>query len=135
MSKIMVVDDEQDLREMISLIMEKEGYEIEEAKDGSDFLNKIDEFQPDLVTLDVMMPGLTTKDILEQLKEKQTKPKIILLSVVQFSEEEKNKIFAMGNIVDYITKPFDLSEFIETVEKHISKKPVKFVETHESKIC
>jgi len=135
MSKIMVVDDEQDLREMISLMMEKEGYEIEEAKDGSDFLNKIDEFQPDLVTLDVMMPGLTTKDILEQLKEKQTKPKIILLSVVQFSEGEKNKIFAMGNIVDYITKPFDLSEFIETVEKHISKKPVKFVEAHESKIC
>jgi DNA-binding response OmpR family regulator len=135
MSKIMVVDDEQDLREMISLMMEKEGYEIEEAKDGSDFLNKIDEFQPDLVTLDVMMPGLTTKDILEQLKEKQTNPKIILLSVVQFLEAEKNKIFAMGNIVDYITKPFDLSEFIETVKKHISKKPVKFVEMHESKIC
>ena len=121
MSKIMVVDDEQDLREMINLMMEKEGYEIEAAKDGSDFLDKIDEFQPDLVTLDVMMPGLTTKDILEQLKEKRTKPKIILLSVVQFSEEEKNKIFAMGNIVDYITKPFDLSEFIETVERHISK--------------
>ena len=135
MSKIMVVDDEQDLREMISLMMEKEGYEIETAKDGSDFLNKIDEFQPDLVTLDVMMPGLTTKDILEQLKEKQTKPKIVLLSVVHFSEAEKNEIFAMGNIVDYITKPFDLSEFIETVEKHISKKSLKFVETHESKIC
>ena len=118
MTKIMVVDDEEDLREMVNLMMQKEGYETEMAQDGIDFLKKNDNFQPDIVTLDVMMPGLTTKDILKELKDKYNKPKIILLTVVRFSEEEKEKLFKMGNVVDYITKPFDFEELITTVKDH-----------------
>ena len=118
MTKIMVVDDEPDLREMIDLMMKKEGFETEMAVDGTDFLNKIDVFQPDLVTLDVMMPGLTTKEILEKLKEKNSKPKILLLSVVRFSDEEKKKLFEMG-VIDYITKPFEFEVLMESVRKWI----------------
>jgi len=94
-NSIMVVDDEPDLREMIELMMKKEGFETELAEDGADFLEKIDVYKPDLVTLDVMMPGLTTKEILEKLKEKNCKPKIILLTVVRFSDEEKKKLIEM----------------------------------------
>ncbi len=121
MTKVMVVDDEHDLREMINLMMQKEGYETEMAENGEDFLNKIDNFSPEIVTLDVMMPGLTTKEILEKLQEKATKPKIVLLTVVRFSDEEKVKILEMGNIVDYVTKPFDFDALIETVKKHLSQ--------------
>jgi DNA-binding response OmpR family regulator len=99
----MVVEDEQDLREMINLMLQQGGFETATADNGEDFLNKIDDFQPDLVTLDVMMPGLTTKEILEKLKDKKTKPRIILLTVVRFSEEEKRRLFERG-IVDYVTK-------------------------------
>ena len=120
MTKIMVVDDETDLREMINLMMKKEGYETEMAENGEDFLSKIDEFKPELVTLDVMMPGLTTKEILEQLKNKQSSPKIILLTVVRFSEEEKEKILELGNVVDYLTKPFDFEKLIGAVKKHLN---------------
>ena len=67
-----------------------------------------------------MMPGLTTREILERLKEKDCKPKIILLTVVRFSEEEKEKILEMGTVVDYITKPFDFEDFIQKIKKHIS---------------
>jgi len=119
MTKIMIVDDEQDLREMIDLMMKKEGFETELAVDGMDFLRKIDIFQPDLVILDVMMPGLTTKEILEKLKEKNSKTKIILLTVVRFSDEEKKKLFEMGNVVDYVTKPFELDELMGSVRKWI----------------
>ncbi len=118
MTKIMVVDDEQDLREMIELMMKKEGFETETSVDGTDFLNKIDVFHPDLVTLDVMMPGLTTKEILDKLKEKSCKPKIILLTVVRFSDEEKKKLFEMG-VIDYITKPFEFEDLMESVRKWI----------------
>lgn len=117
MTKIMVVDDEPDLSEMINLMMQKEGFETEIAEDGADFLNKIDSFQPDLITLDVMMPGLTTKEILEKLKEKKNNSKIILLTVVRFSEGEKERIFKMGNVIDYITKPFELDEFVNIIKK------------------
>ena len=121
MMKIMVVDDEQDLREMINLMMQKEGFETQIAHDGADFLEKIDDFQPDLVTLDVMMPGLTTKEILEKLKEKSSNPKIILLTVVRYSEEEKKKILKMGNVIDYITKPFEIDDLIKTINKHLDQ--------------
>ncbi|MCK4365100.1 MAG: response regulator [Thermoplasmatales archaeon] len=120
MTKVMVVDDEQDLREMINLMMKKEGYETEMAENGEEFLEKIDNFDPDVVTLDVMMPGLTTKEILTKLQEKKSNPKIILLTVVRFSDEEKKKILEMGNVVDYITKPFEFDDLINTVKKTTS---------------
>ncbi len=122
MTKVMVVDDEPDLREMLNLMLHKEGFETEMAEDGSEFLNKLDSFNPDLVTLDVMMPGLTTSEILKKLKEKKSKPKIILLTVVRYSEEEKEKILEMGNVVDYITKPFDIDELTERIYKHINQQ-------------
>jgi len=117
----MVVDDEKDLREMVNLMMQKEGFETEMAEDGADFLNKIDNFQPDLVTLDVMMPGLATKEILEKLKEKKNNSKIILLTVVRFSDDEKEKIFKKGNVVDYITKPFEIDDLIDTIKKALEQ--------------
>ena len=122
MTKIMIVDDETDLREMLNLMLHKEGFETATAESGEDFLNKIDGFQPDLVTLDVMMPGLTTREILEKLKEKNTKPKIILLTVVRYSEEEKQKLYQKG-IVDYVTKPFELDELLNHIHKHVLQQP------------
>ena len=121
MTKIMVVDDEPDLREMLNLMLSKEGFETETAVNGSDFLNKLDNFDPDIVTLDIMMPGLTTSEILRELNGKKSKPKIILLTVVRYSENEKKKIFGMGNVVDYVTKPFDLDQLIDAIHKHVMK--------------
>ena len=116
----MIVDDETDLREMLNLMIRKEGYKTAMAENGEDFLRKIDDFQPDLVTLDVMMPGLTTREILEKLKEKKTKPKIILLTVVRYSDEEKQKLYQMG-IVDYVTKPFELDDLTNSIHKYLGK--------------
>jgi DNA-binding response OmpR family regulator len=121
MKKIMVVDDEADLREMIHLIMQKEGFEAQMAENGKDFLEKIQEFHPDLVTLDVMMPGLTTHNILETLRKKKINTKIVLLTVVRFTEKEKQHLFENGFIVDYLTKPFEVKELLCTVHKHVDK--------------
>ena len=122
MTKIMIVDDEEDLREMLDILFHREGFETNTAENGADFLQKIDVFKPDLVTLDIMMPGLTTREIFTKLKEKKTNPKVILLTVVRYSEEEKKKIFEMGNVVDYITKPFELDELLDIVNKQIMRQ-------------
>jgi len=119
LTKIMIVDDELDFREMLDIMMKKEGYETEMAEDGSEFLDKLDSFNPDIVTLDVMMPGITTKEILEKLKEKKSNPRIILLTVVRYSDEEGEKVFKMGNIVDYIKKPFEIDNLMDSVKKHM----------------
>jgi DNA-binding response OmpR family regulator len=119
MTRIMIVDDEPDLREMVDLLLHKEGFETKTAEDGSEFLEKLDEFDPDIVILDVMMPGLTTSEILEKIKEKKSNPKIILLTVVRFSKQEIEKIYQSGNILDYITKPFKFNHLMNTIHKHI----------------
>jgi len=115
--RILIVDDDPDFRELLDLMLRKEGIQTTIAENGEDFLNKIDDFQPDLVTLDVMMPGLTTEEILEKLTKKKCKPKIILLTVVRYSKETLEKILNKGNIVAYIDKPFDLDDFIDTINK------------------
>lgn len=117
LGRILIVDDESDMREMLSIMLNKEGFETEVAEDGSEFLNKIDEFDPDIVTLDVMMPGLTTKEILGKLKNMKSNPKIILLTVVRFSEEEKKKLLKMNNVVDYVTKPFEFDDLMDSIKK------------------
>ena len=122
MTKIMIVDDEEDLREMLDILFHREGFETSTAKHGADFLQKVDAFKPDLVTLDIMMPGLTTREIFAKLKEKKTNPKIILLTVIRYSKEEKKKIFEMGNVVDYVTKPFELNELLDAVHKQIMRQ-------------
>lgn len=121
MTRVMVVDDERDLREMIELLLKKEGFETQTAEDGEDFLNKVDKFQPELVTLDVMMPGLTTQEIISNLKHKDVSPKIILLTVIRYSEQEKEKLKDMG-IIDYVTKPFELDDLINRIQGHILGK-------------
>ena len=117
--RIMIVDDERDFREMLNLMLRNKGFEIEFAEDGSIFLEKVDDFQPDLVILDVMMPGLTTEEILEQMKKKKSKPKIILLTVVRFTPKKLDKLLEMDDIVDYIKKPFDIDAFLDSVKKHV----------------
>ena len=121
MSRVLIVDDDQDLREMIHLIVKKQGFEVAMAENGEDFLEKIDCFHPDLVTLDVMMPGLTTLEILQKLKKKKHHPKIVLLTVVRYSEKERQDLFEKGNIVDYLTKPFEVNDLIHTIQKHLGK--------------
>jgi len=118
LKKILIVDDETDHLDMISMMLQEEGFETETTTDGIDFLEKVDIVQPDLVTLDVMMPGPTTDEILEKLKEKKTNPKIILLTIIKYLKEEQ-KVFEKWNIVDYIKKPFDVDVLIESVKEHI----------------
>jgi DNA-binding response OmpR family regulator len=119
LGKVMIVDDELDIREMLVLMLQKEGFETETAEGGSDFLEKIDRFQPDLVILDVMMPGLTIEEIFKKLKEKNSKSKIILLTVIRFTDWKKEEMVKMNNIVEYIKKPFDYDYFVDVVKKHI----------------
>jgi DNA-binding response OmpR family regulator len=104
---------------MIQKMLEQESYETMLAENGSQFLEKLDTFDPDLVILDVLMPGLTTEEIFEKLMSKKSKPKIILLTVVRYSKEALEEILNKGNIVAYIKKPFDLDEFITTIKELI----------------
>ena len=116
MSKIMVVDDNQDIVETLKSLMELEGHEVETAFNGGEFLNKVKTVNPVLVLLDVMMPGLKTKEILSRLKEENLDNiKIMLVTVVRFSEEEMEYLKDNFKIEDFVSKPFDVIDLVNRV--------------------
>jgi DNA-binding response OmpR family regulator len=117
--KIMIVDDNPDIVETLKTIMEAEGQKTDTAYNGKEFLAKTKKAKPDLVLLDVMMPGLTTKEIIEKLKAMKLKLKILLVTVVRFSDEEKDILMKSYNIVDYITKPFDVADLVKRVKAQL----------------
>ena len=111
--KIMVVDDEADIRSSVKTILEKEGYEVITAVNGDDFLKKLEKGKPDLILLDIMMPGTPVREIVKKIKD----VKISYLSVVRTSEAEKEKLLGQNNIVDFIQKPFDIKDLVKRVKK------------------
>ncbi len=116
-SKIMIVDDNKDIIKTLRMILEKEGYDVVVAYDGKSFLDSVKSENPDLVLLDMMMPGLTTREIIDGLKLKNLPDlKVILVTVVRCTEEEKQELFKEGIIIDYITKPFDVMYLLERIK-------------------
>ncbi len=109
---ILVVDDEEDIRESVKMILEVNGYRVIEAVDGDDCLRKIREEKPDLILLDIMMPGTPVSEVVKQIKD----IKIAFMSVVRISDARKKGLCAQDNIVDFLQKPFSVSDLIERVE-------------------
>lgn len=117
MKTIMVVDDEADIRSSVKTILEKEGYEVVTAINGDDCLKKLEKVKPDLILLDIMMPGTPVREVVKKIKG----IKISYLSVVRTSEAEKEQLLKASNIVDFIQKPFDIKDLIKRVKKIVGK--------------
>ena len=113
---ILSVDDEDDIRITVRQVLEDEGFRVASAKNGKECLDKLKKIKPDLILLDILMPGLTTKEIVTKMGKQGTRPKIIFLTVVKLSEAAKKDI-VKGNMVDYIQKPFDNNDLVRRVKK------------------
>jgi len=109
---ILIVDDEADIRDSVKLILTKNGFKVETAVSGDDALKKLKKIKPDLVLMDIMMPGTPTKEVVKQIKAK-----VAYLSVVRVSEAEKEELLKAKNVVDFIQKPFDIDELLKRVKK------------------
>lgn len=118
--KVIVVDDEADIRESVKDILQDNQIKVETAEDGKDFIKKISKSKFDLIILDILMPGLTTKEIIAELNKRKIKTPIIFLTVVRFAEQTKEMI--TPQMVDYIEKPFDNSDFIKRVKNALKDK-------------
>jgi CheY-like chemotaxis protein len=116
MKKIMVVDDEEDTRNTVKLVMENQGYGVVTAENADDCLKKAmkkGSRKPDLILMDIMMPGTPVREILPKLKG----IKIIFLSVVATTEDEKEQLQKQKNVVKFIHKPFDIDYLASEVKK------------------
>ena len=116
-TKIMVVDDDIQSLELIEAMLVPNGYQVVTANDGSKAVAAISVNKPDLILLDIMMPGLDGYSTLSKIKENKTISNIpvVMLTSVGFN---LNKELALRlGAVGYITKPVDLAELLKTISR------------------
>ncbi|MDO5292531.1 MAG: response regulator transcription factor [bacterium] len=132
MAKILVVDDEKSIRDLIKMTLSIENYEAEEAEDGEMAFRMLEKSSYDLVLLDIMLPKIDGYQVLQKLKDKNI-PVIFLTAKITLQD----KIFGLRmGADDYITKPFEPMELlarIETILRRSQKYAVPDVEEPKDK--
>lgn len=112
---MLVVDDDEVIRQLIAVNLTLEGFQVETAADGQDCLDRVGEVRPDVITLDVMMPRLdgwvTATRLLEDESTRHIK---VVLITARAQEVDRQRGLAIG-VDAYLTKPFDPEELIRIV--------------------
>lgn len=121
-NSIMVVDDEPGLCDLVKAILGRRDYEVSAVQEGEKALLKIEEKTPDLLLLDINMPGLDGWDVLRELYRRDTIDEVPV-AMLTCEKLELTKVLRkdMDFLVDYIEKPFKPAQLLETVEKLLKK--------------
>lgn len=112
-SKIMVVDDEMHIRELVRFYLDKAGFDTIEAANAEEALDIVENQYIDLAVVDIMMPGMDGFELVEQIRQYREFPVIMLTAKSQ--SKDKLRGFSLG-IDDYVTKPFDPDELMARVK-------------------
>lgn len=116
--KLLVVEDEKPIADILKFNLEKEGFGVEVAEDGEVAVKKVFEKDPDLVLLDIMLPKKDGFQVLREIREKLQTPVIMLTA----KEEEVDKVLGLElGADDYITKPFSMRELIARIKANLRR--------------
>ena len=117
--KVLVVDDEATVRYLLSHVLTHAGYLVEVATDGEAALDRIQASRPDLVVLDLMMPGLDGWGVLERLRSAPSHPPVLVVSAHGDSETPGRA--AEAGAAGYMTKPFALKQLVQTCGRIVER--------------
>ncbi|MDR1217909.1 MAG: response regulator transcription factor [Oscillospiraceae bacterium] len=119
--KILVVDDEKSIADILNYNLKNEGYEVLTAYDGEAALRSYEESCPDLILLDVMLPLLDGFEVCRRVRARDNMTPIIMLTA---REEETDKVFGLElGADDYVTKPFSVREVLARVKANMRRSP------------
>ncbi|WP_062108427.1 response regulator [Bacillus niameyensis] len=116
--KLLIVDDQFGIRTLLNEIFQKEGFQIFQAANGPQALSIVKEHDPDLVLLDMRIPGMDGPEILKRMKQINEHIRVIIMTA--YGEHEMIEASKELGILGQFTKPFDIQEVRETVKKYIS---------------
>jgi two-component system response regulator VicR len=123
MKKVLVVDDERPIVDILKINLQKEGYAVFEAYDGEEAVSKAMSVEPDLILLDVMLPKLDGFSVCKKIREKSSVPILMLTA----REEELDKVLGLElGADDYITKPFSVRELMARVKANMRRNEAVF---------
>src|SRR5579884_4012059 len=119
-ARVLVVDDEVQITRVLRASLSTQGYDVRTANDPEEALRLVQEWPPDLIITDLMMPGMTGIELARAVRAKSTVP-ILVLSV---RDQERTKIEALdAGADDYVTKPFSTQELLARVRAHLRRAP------------
>ncbi len=111
--RVLVVDDERSISELLTVALRYEGFEVASAADGNEALERWEEFRPELIVLDVMMPGLDGFEVAKRLGERRNEAPIIFLTARDTTDDKIRGLTIGGD--DYVTKPFSIEELVARI--------------------
>jgi DNA-binding response OmpR family regulator len=115
LGRVLVVDDDEVIRQLIAVNLQLEGFEVEMATDGQDCLDKVRDVNPDVITLDIMMPRLDGWVTAVRLREDEATRHIKVVMITARAQEHDIQRGREIGVDAYVTKPFDPAELIRTV--------------------
>ena len=113
--RILVVEDERDMAELVAMRLKREHYEVSVAHDGVEGLDKVRATKPDLIVLDVMLPRLSGIDLLRQLRDDPATSNIAVVMLTARGEEGDIVAGLQIGADDYVTKPFKMAELVARI--------------------
>lgn len=121
--KILIVDDNDDFRDMLSLVLEKENYSVSQAANGSHALDILNQERPDLIIMDLMMPDKSGWDVTKEIKKKKKfcNIPVIILSIVKKDDPQVAAKDYDAKAEVHIEKPFDRDVLLNTIKNLIGK--------------
>ncbi|PRY65711.1 response regulator receiver protein [Vreelandella songnenensis] len=122
MAKVLIVDDEPNIVLSIEFLMEQAGFEVISAADGEQAIERVGTDTPDIILLDISLPGMSGFDVLEALRSRPTTAQLpIIMLTAHGREVEREKGAALGASA-YITKPFSTQALVEQVQTLLGEK-------------
>ena len=122
MAKILVVDDEDDTRMITRILLQKAGHEVIEAASGDEGLKALEDYKPDLVILDVMMPGTTGWEVCEKIKTDSAVRDIPVLMFTVRTEMHDMRHSRKTGADAHVNKPFGMDVLLRTVERLLERE-------------
>jgi len=119
MAKILVVDDEEDIVQVVSITLEARGHEVQTAYNGKECIAKVKKDEPDLIVLDVMMPKMNGMQVVDALRNSTNYnhiPIIMLTAATQFARKPDEYWREKVGVEDYISKPFEPVDLLKRVD-------------------
>lgn len=123
MARILIADDDPDIREMCEMVLSHEGFEVVVAHDAPECLALARTHTPDLILLDWMMPGVDGMEALQLLKSSQTTVNIPVIMVTAFGGPMEITLATHHGAEAYVTKPFEAPELVSLVRRFVNATP------------
>ena len=123
LGRVLVVDDSDVIRTLIAVNLELEGFEVVQAVDGLDALEKVLDVRPDVITIDVKMPRLDGFDTVERLRADPRTAAMKIAMVTACAQADDLRRGEKVGVDAYVTKPFDPSTLVRTVRDLVARQP------------